>query len=104
MGWKCAVWRRDRLGDQLDRAGVHQRARDDQDKGDDDDGGVAEAVEGVIGGDQARGDGDEEGREGDKVIADAAPDQEAEEGEEEGEEADWVGGRGGVLAGMRGGG
>ena len=60
---------------------------------------MAEAVEGVIGGDQACGDGDKKGREGDKVIADAAPDEEAEEDKEEGEEADLIGGQGEVFSG-----
>ncbi len=60
---------------------------------------MAEAVEGVIGGDQACGDGDKKGREGDKVIADAAPDEEAEEDKEEGEEADLIGGHGEVFSG-----
>ena len=72
--------------DPVDGAGIDQPARDDQDNRDDDGGGMTEAGEDGVAGDDAGKGGNDQCGEGNEIVAKAAPDHQAEHGDEQDEE------------------
>jgi hypothetical protein len=93
-----AIRRDDEAGDALDRAGIDEPARDDQHQPYDDDGGMAEALEGGLGLDMAGDDGDQQGGKGHEIVAEPPPDEEGEDHAEEDKEENLIAGHGDSVA------